>query len=219
MQVLITGANRGIGAALAGEALAAGHQVIGTARNIAGLGAEIEWVALDVTAPESVAAFAGIMAGRPLDVLVCNAGIYPDKSCRSPAEFTRDIWETALATNVTGVWLSLQAVLDNLLATKGKIAIISSAMASSARAPGGAYAYRASKAAATNLARNLAADLQSAGVAVGSYHPGWVRTDMGGDSADISVAQSASGLWARIEALSLGTTGVFEDYKGDRLDF
>ena len=219
MQVLITGANRGIGAALAGEALAAGHQVIGTARNIAGLGAEIEWVALDVTAPESLAAFAGIMAGRPLDVLVCNAGIYPDKSCRSSAEFTRDIWETALATNVTGVWLSLQAVLDNLLATKGKIAIISSAMASSARAPGGAYAYRASKAAATNLARNLAADLQSAGVAVGSYHPGWVRTDMGGDSADISVAQSASGLWARIEALSLGTTGVFEDYKGDRLDF
>jgi len=219
MQVLITGANRGIGAALAGEALAAGHQVIGTARNIAGLGAEIEWLALDVTAPESVAAFAGFMAGRPLDVLVCNAGTYPDKTCRSPADFTRDIWETALTTNVTGVWLSLQAVLDNLLATKGKIAILSSAMASSARAPGGAYAYRASKAAVTNLARNLAADLQSAGVAVGSYHPGWVRTDMGGDSADISVAQSASGLWARIEALSLGTTGVFEDYNGDRLDF
>jgi len=219
MQVLITGANRGIGAALAGEALAAGHQVIGTARNIAGLGAEIEWVALDVTAPESLAAFAGIMAGRPLDVLVCNAGIYPDKSCRSSAEFTRDIWETALATNVTGVWLSLQAVLDNLLATKGKIAIISSAMASSARAPGGAYAYRASKAAVTNLARNLAADLRSAGVPVGSYHPGWVRTDMGGDGADISVAQSAIGLWARIEALSLRTTGVFEDYKGERLDF
>ncbi|MEO1122181.1 MAG: SDR family oxidoreductase, partial [Pseudomonadota bacterium] len=95
-----------------------------------------------------------------------------------------------------------------------KIAILSSIMASTEQAPGGAYAYRASKAAATNLARNLAADFAEKGIAVGAYHPGWVRTDMGGSSADIDVAESAAGLLKRFDALTMSTTGVFEDYQG-----
>ncbi len=92
-------------------------------------------------------------------------------------------------------------------------------MASSQRAPGGSYLYRASKAAATNLARNLAVDLKAQGVAVGAYHPGWVRTDMGGSSASIDTGESAQGLLARFDVLSLATTGVFEDYRGDPMAF
>ena len=65
-----------------------------------------------------------------------------------------------------------------------------------------------------NLGRNLASDLRAQGVPVGIYHPGWVQTDMGGAAADIDVDQSAQGLMARFDALSLETTGVFETWDG-----
>ena len=123
-------------------------------------------------------------------------------------------------TNVAGVFFSARAFLAQLEAElPGKIAVVSSVMASQARAPGGAYIYRASKAAATNVARNLAAELKSRGIAVGAYHPGWVRTDMGGGAADIDVGESADGLLARFDALSMATTGVFEDYRGQAIPF
>jgi NAD(P)-dependent dehydrogenase (short-subunit alcohol dehydrogenase family) len=94
------------------------------------------------------------------------------------------------------------------------VAVIASVMGSQARAPGGSYIYRSSKAAAVNVARNLAADLQPEGIAVGAYHPGWVRTDMGGSGADIDVLTSAKGLSARFDALSVASTGCFESYDG-----
>jgi NAD(P)-dependent dehydrogenase (short-subunit alcohol dehydrogenase family) len=87
-------------------------------------------------------------------------------------------------------------------------------MGSSDRANGGSYIYRASKAAATNLGRNLATDLAPRGIAVGIYHPGWVRTDMGGSAADISLDESVSGLMARFDDLSLETTGAFLTWDG-----
>jgi NAD(P)-dependent dehydrogenase (short-subunit alcohol dehydrogenase family) len=87
-------------------------------------------------------------------------------------------------------------------------------MGSSARLGGNSLIYRASKAAATNLGLNLAQALAGDGIAVGVYHPGWVRTEMGGGTAEIGVEESVSGLMARFEALSLGTTGVFETWDG-----
>ena len=92
-------------------------------------------------------------------------------------------------------------------------------MGSNARAGGNAYPYRASKAGATNVASNLATELKPRGIAVGSYHPGWVRTDMGGDGADLSAEESARGLLDRFEVLSLETTGVFETYTGAAMPF
>lgn len=201
------------------EAQNAGHAVIGTARNISGLTDKIEWLELDVTSAESAARFAKNLQGRQLDTLICNAGVYPDKGLSNPADFSAEIFTEAFAVNVTGVWLTIQAALPNLLSSKGKIAVLSSIMASSARAPGGSYAYRASKAAVTNLARNLATDMRAHGIAVGSYHPGWVRTEMGGQNADISVEVAVNGLWRRIEHLSLETTGVFEGYDGTVMAF
>ena len=109
----------------------------------------------------------------------------------------------------------MQSLMPNLRAAKGaKIAIIASQMGSQTRAPGGSYIYRASKAAAINLGRNLAVDLKPEGIAVGIYHPGWVRTDMGGDQGEISVAESAQGLAQRIAALDLARTGAFETWDG-----
>lgn len=116
---------------------------------------------------------------------------------------------------MTGVFLTIQALLPNLQMTAApKIAIISSQMASDERAPGGSYIYRSSKAAVLNLGRNLAVDLKGLGIAVGIYHPGWVQTDMGGSAADITQDQAASGLIARFDDLSLDTTGCFKTWDG-----
>ena len=158
---------------------------------------------------------AAALAGRPVDLLICNAGIYPDKGQVLDTGYPAAMWAETFATNVTGVFLTVQALLPNLRAAEAaKIAIISSQMASHARAPGGSYIYRASKAAALNLGRNLAADLAPEGIAVGIYHPGWVRTDMGGAAAEIPVAESAEGLLARFAALDMGTTGCFQTWDG-----
>ncbi len=208
MHVVITGANRGIGRALAQGYTQAGEDVTGTARSGDG-------PRLDVTDPESCAAFARGLGDRAVDLLVCNAGVYPDKGQTLDTGYPPEMWAEAFATNVTGVFLTVQALLPHLArATAPKIAIISSQMASDSRAPGGSYIYRASKAAALNLGRNLAVDLGPRGIAMGIYHPGWVRTDMGGEAADIGAAEAAKGLMSEFAALSLATTGAFRTWDG-----
>lgn len=214
MRVLVTGANRGIGAALVAAFRARGDEAIGTARK-PGDGS----LPLDVTDPASVRALAAALKGRPLDLLVCNAGVYLDKGQTLATGYPAALWAAGFAANVTGVFLTVQALLPNVSAAKGRIAIISSMMASDARAPGGSYIYRASKAAALNLGRNLAADLSGEGIAVGIYHPGWVRTKMGGSGAEIDVDASVSGLITRFDRLTPATTGCFEDWRGKPLAF
>ena len=209
MTVVITGASRGIGAALAEHYADAGQEVIGTSR---AAGADHP---LDVTDPASHAVFARSLGTRSVDLLVCNAGVFLDRGHEIESGYAPDLWAQTFATNVTGVFLTVQSLLPHLgRAEMPKIAIISSQMASSERAPGGSYIYRASKAAALNLGRNLAQDLAPRGIAVGIYHPGWVQTDMGGGAADITVAESARGLAARFDALSLSTTGCFQTWDG-----
>jgi len=208
MHVVITGASRGIGKALAEGYRAQQAEVTATSRDGA-TGAR-----LDVTDPASARAFAAALEGRPVDLLVCNAGVYLDKGQRLEDGYGAELWDRTFAANVTGVFLTLQALMANLRAAKGKIAIISSQMASDTLAPGGSYIYRASKAAALNLGRNLATDLKPEGIAVGIYHPGWVRTDMGGAGAAIGVEEARDGMMARFDALSLATTGCFETWDG-----
>ncbi len=165
MRVLITGANRGIGLALADAYRKGGEEVVATSRS------GDTGYPLDVTDPASQRGLATQLAGDPIDLLICNAGVFLDKGT-ALAEYTADMWADGLAANVTGVFLTIQSLLPNVQAAGGKIAIISSQMASSELAPGGAYLYRASKAAALNLGRNLAVDLKSQGVSVGIYTKG-----------------------------------------------
>lgn len=210
MHVVITGANRGIGKALCDRYAARGETVTGTSRSPEG-----GLLALEVTDPESQASLAQSLDGRAVDLLVCNAGVYLDKGQDLANGYPPEMWAQTFAANVTGVFLTVQALLPNLQAARAaKIAIISSQMASDTRAPGGSYVYRASKAAALNLGRNLAADLKPLGIAVGIYHPGWVRTDMGGAGADISTAEAAEGLEHRFDDLDLDSTGCFLTWDG-----
>lgn len=208
MHVLITGATRGIGAGLAEAYRAQGHDVTGTGRSS---GAE---VTLDVTQPADHRAMSEQLEGRPIDLLVCNAGVYLDKGNALETGYAPDLWAQSFAANVTGVFLTIQTLLPNLRAAPApRVTVISSQMASHTRAPGGSYIYRASKAAVLNLGRNLASDLAGE-VAVGIYHPGWVQTDMGGSAADITVDEAVSGLMERFAALNHETTGCFETWDG-----
>ncbi|MGR3376141.1 SDR family oxidoreductase [Salipiger abyssi] len=214
MRILITGANRGIGAALDSALSTRGHTVIGTARG------HPEYQELDVTSPASVAALAERLEGQPLDALICNAGVYLDKGHNLADGFPAQMWADEFAVNVTGVFLTVQALLPHLQQAEApRIMIISSDMGSDARAPGGSYIYRASKAAALNLGRNLSVDLKHLGISVGIYHPGWVQTDMGGSGAAITPDVSANGLADRLDALGPGNTGCFEAYDGEPLAF
>lgn len=216
MNILITGANRGIGAELFNLALDQGHTAYGTTR----AQDDDTLLPLDVTDPASVAALADRLAGTRLDLVVCNAGVYLDKGMPTDQLTDPQLWADTFATNVTGVYLTAMAFLRNLaLSDAPKIAIISSQMGSSTRAGGNAFIYRASKAAALNLGRNLAVDLAQRNIAVGIYHPGWVRTDMGGDQASIDTESAATGLLQRFEALSMDTTGCFEMWNGETMPF
>ncbi|MBV1700593.1 MAG: SDR family NAD(P)-dependent oxidoreductase [Hyphomicrobiales bacterium] len=215
MTILITGANRGIGLAMAELAASRGETVIGTYRGeVAPRQAGIDWQRLDVADPASHKALAQRLSQTALSLLVCNAGVFLDRNQKLDAGYGKPLWDDEFAVNVTGVFLTIQSLLPNLRRTKGKIAILSSQLASQTQASGGNYIYRASKAAVLNLGRNLAVDLASQEIAVGIYHPGWVQTDMGGASAAITPAQSASGLLARFAALDLASTGCFQTWDG-----
>jgi NAD(P)-dependent dehydrogenase (short-subunit alcohol dehydrogenase family) len=222
--VFITGANRGIGFEMARQCAVRGDTVLATARNPNGCDAvarlsasgHVSAFSVDVTDPARLNDLAHMLSDRALDLLVCNAGALIGRGGIEDEAYTREAFETVLMTNVAGPFFTVRALLPLLKRAEGaKVAIISSGMGSTARAKGSAYLYRASKAAATNLAANLAVELKPHGIAVGAYHPGWVRTDMGGGGADISAEESAAGLLERFAALSLETTGVVEDYRGE----
>ena len=221
-RIFVAGASRGIGLEMVRQAAARGDRVTGTARDAEGMRrieeAGGEALMVDVTDQGALAAAAG-RSHEPVDLLVCNAGRLRGRGGIASADLGPDAWADLLMTNVAGPFMTVRAFLPRVEAARGKIAIISSVMGSSERAYGGSYAYCASKAGATNVARNLAKELGQRGIAVGAYHPGWVRTDMGGPSAAIAPEDSAAGLLARFAALSPETSGVFEDWQGNAIPF
>ncbi len=219
MTVLVTGANRGIGREMVRQMNASGQGVIATTRSDIpeDTADNIDWHKLDVTSQASFDALNTALGGKKISLLVCNAGVLLDRSTNLKDGYDPDTWAGTFAANAMGPFLTIQNLLDRL--ENAKIAIIASKMGSNAHAKGGEYAYRASKAAVINLATNLSVDLAPKGISVGVYHPGWVRTDMGSTSADISPEDSAAGLIARFAELSLTTTGCFLNYDGESLPY
>lgn len=217
-RIVITGGNRGIGRELARLYAAAGDEVVlGLRRSDVASGLPGEILALDVSSDESVAAFAAALKGRTVDLLINNAGVIgPDRQSTLDTDFAGFL-ET-LNINTLGPLRVTQALLGNLRQSgAAKVAIISSLMGSLAHAKSDRVAYRASKAAVNKVAQALATDLGAEGIAVAALHPGWVRTDMGGASADISPGESARGVKAVIDDLSIAVTGRFWNYDASPL--
>lgn len=224
--VLITGVSRGIGLALAKGYVERGDDVFGTWRRVdksgpaQALDGSMSLLELDVTSDAQLAAAANKIGSKAIDLLIVNAGANNQaRGGISDPLNTPGSWQTMMAVNVTGVFQTIRAFQPQVARAKGRIAVISSQMGSSTRAGAGSYGYRASKAAASNLVVNLALELKSQGIAIASYHPGWVKTDMGGQAASLTTKASADHLMARFDQLSLATTGGFFDYDGEVMPF
>ncbi len=214
---VVTGSNRGIGLELCRQLSRKGHQVIALCRHkskeLEELGVRIE-EEVDIASWESVERIAEKLKGVRVDVLVNNAGIYIEES------FPRLNFEGMLEqfnVNTLGALRMAKAFVGHI-PHGGKIALISSWMGSIAEnSYGTAYGYRMSKAALNMAGVSLAHELKSRGIAVGIYHPGYVRTDMTSFNGAIEPSESAAGLIARFEELNLQNSGTFKQYDGQPL--
>jgi len=234
-RILITGANRGIGLEMTRQALARGDNVIAACRapdkaaaldELAAAHSDaLTIIGLEARTEASVQAAAAMTT--PLDLVVANAGTMNARGGLTDAGHTEENISDSLMTNIAGVFFTARHFLANLQAGAEsraagiipRIAVMSSQMGSTERAGTNAPIYRATKAAATNLARSMALELAEHGIAVGAYHPGWVQTDMGGAGAAITTEVSAAGLLRRFDTLTMATSGVFETYEGEPLPF
>ena len=216
--ILILGASRGIGLGLAEEFARRGWRVVGSERSpseaLRALEA-VEVVTADVTDPAS---YAGLdLADGSLDAVLVNAGIMGARH-QSADQASADEVAEVMMTNAFGPARAGRALLPKLK-DGGTLAFMSSLMGSIADSSGGYDLYRGSKAAQNMLAKGIAEqDAKGRGIAVLSLHPGWVRTDMGGPNATLTVRDSARGLADVIEA-SGGAGYRFVDYTGKALPF
>lgn len=220
--MLITGAARGIGRALADIAARDGIAVISLVRTRPprALPGEV-FDGVDVTDAGALARVAAMLSGRPIDLLVNNAGIIgPDRQSTLDMDF--DGFRQTLEVNALAPLRVTQAFLPNLREARDRAGIariltVSSAMGRMSYAKSDQIAYRASKAAVNKVMQGLATDLAPEGIVVRLVHPGWVRTDMGGRGADISVEESAAGVHARAWDFDMAQSGSFVDYMGDTI--
>ena len=215
--VLITGANRGIGLALARHYWQHHCSVIGVCRQSdKALEACCHHVisGVDLQSDEAVKCLTDARAARRIDLLISNAGILQDEQLGS-----LDIAsiEQQFQVNTLGP-LRLVSALQANLSVGSKIALITSRMGSiEDNTSGGRYGYRMSKAALNAAGKSMAHDLKSRGVAVAILHPGLVSTAMINFNGQVSPEYAAAQLAERIEALNLKNTGTFWHANGDEL--
>ena len=215
--VLITGASRGIGLGLVRHYAAAGWQVLACCRDPEAVDApdDVELIALDVADDARIAGLADGLAGRPIDLLINNAGIYGPRDAVVGNVKPSD-WLEVLRVNTIAPMMVTQALLPNIRAGEGKIiAIVSSKVGSIAdNSSGNSYIYRSSKTAVNQVSKSLSIDLRAEGITVVALHPGWVQTDMGGPNALISTETSIDGMTALLDRLTPDDSGKFFNYDG-----
>ncbi len=215
--ILVTGANRGIGLALTRHLAERGDHVIAACRKsspeLDRTGARVE-TGVDVSRDEDVAGLARKLEGERLDWLILNAGVM---SVQRLGELDRDGIRRQFEVNALGPLRVADALAGNL-GEGGKIGIITSRMGSIAdNTSGGSYGYRMSKAAVNMAGKSLAEDLRPRGIAVFLLHPGFVRTDMVGGNGHVEPEEAAAGLIARLDELDIERTGTFWHAQGEPL--
>ena len=214
--VLITGASRGIGRELADQYAADGWEVIRTCRDPVGAGMP-DAIKLDVTDPEDVCDLAIHLKDQPVDVLINNAGVIGQRDA-ALGKIDYALWEEVFRVNTLAPIRVAEAVAGNVAASSRKTMVfISSVMGSIASNGGGHYLYRSTKAALNAAMVSLSLELAPRDVICVSMHPGWVRTDMGGPTAAVSVPDSAAGIRQVVAGLSSADNGHFYDYTGEEI--
>ena len=223
---LITGANRGIGLELTKLCLSKNFNVEACCRNpeasdelknLSNHNPHLNVTKMDVTNSKSILSAAENFQNK-IDILVCNAGVNNGKGDIFSKEHNENAIMEVMMVNVGGPFLTIQNLYKNLNKNSmSKIVIISSLMGTQTHLSNNAPIYRASKAAANNLMRTISNHFLNDNIIVSSYHPGWVRTDMGGANADISVEESATGLINHFLKLQKSDSGKFFNYDGKPL--
>lgn len=223
--VLITGANRGLGFEFTRQYAAAGWRVLACCREphtadalqklATASSGQVTVHALDVAELTAIDHLAQELRGTPIDLVINNAGIYPDRR-GGFGNIDYDAWMMAFLVNTMAPLKIAEALISNLdLGTGKTIATLSSKMGSvDDNTSGGAYLYRSSKAAVNMVVKSLSLDLAPRGIRAVVLHPGWVQTDMGGPNALIDAETSVSGMRTVLERLRADDSGRFLGYDG-----
>ncbi|HYF20326.1 MAG TPA: SDR family oxidoreductase [Ramlibacter sp.] len=213
--ILVIGASRGIGLEFVRQHRHAGDRVIATARNAEGI-AKLQALGatalkVDVADPASISSMSRQLDGEKLDVALYVAGVYSTEGARQPP--TREQFDQVMHTNVLGALQAIPQVAPLVEAARGRFVCVSSEMGHIAGSDSSfGWLYRASKA-ALNMAVKAASHDYPAATLV-AMSPGWVRTDMGGPGAPLSVEQSVSSMRRAIAALGPRQRGAFLDHDG-----
>mgnify|MGYP000337832518 FL=1 len=225
---LITGTNKGLGLGLTKKLLNKGYKVFATCRNIT-KAKELEELRkrfpekliilqVDVVEPNAGENISNFLNGEPIDLFLNNAGVIGPGTQRFGGVTSPD-WLEVLKVNLVAPLLISQSLIKNI--DKGlekKMFFLSSKVGSiSDNTGGGMYIYRSSKTALNQVVKSLSIDLLSKGISVIALHPGWVRTDMGGPNALISIEESVNGMATVISKKSLDDTGKFFNFDGKEI--
>jgi NAD(P)-dependent dehydrogenase (short-subunit alcohol dehydrogenase family) len=219
----ITGANRGLGLEFARQYANDGWHVHASVRSeaarslLAALGPNVTSHIAEMSDSGSISGLAQPIAGTPIDVLICNAGVYQPRDARFGAT-DYAAWRQVMAINVLGPMALVEALAENVARSELKrMVMISSRAGSMAETHGREYIYASSKTALNSVARSCAGISRDRGITVVTVSPGWNRTEMGGPDAELAPGESIARLREVIASLSLADSGKFLDYTGEEI--
>ena len=227
-KILVTGANRGLGLGLVKKFLKNNEKVICTTRNISKskelilckekYNDNLEICELDLLDKDSPNILSNFLGDETIDLFINNAGVI-GHSAQHFKSVSSTHWLEVHKVNLIATLLITQSIIKNIeKSSERKIYFISSKVGSiEDNKSGGMYIYRSSKTALNQVVKSLSIDLKPLGISVISLHPGWVRTEMGGPNALISVEESVNGMIEVISNTSIINSGQFINYDGTRL--
>lgn len=231
--IFVTGSNRGIGLEFVRQYAADGAEVIASCRNpsdandlqeIANVsGGRVLIEQLDVIDPGTIQALAQKYEGKPIDILINNAGVIgprdPNRERLKEQIFgtlNYDAWQDVMNVNALGPIRVTEAFIENIaLGKEKKIVMLSSTVGSIEEGPYPVFIYSTSKTALNKAVSVLAVALQDRGIVAALFCPGHVKTDLGGEDADVEVEDSVAGLRELISGLTMDDSGTFTRYNGE----